>query len=108
MRAKDGTFVPRLVQVLRSSRDQTAVATGVDEGEDVVVSGVFLIDSEANLRGALQKMRGNAAQGSASPDAAGASGSAGNAGNVSGAATSAPAGPSGSASPSGGHSHDGK
>lgn len=67
VRAPDGSFVPRLVQVLRASRDQTAVAAGVDEGEDVVVSGVFLIDSEANLRGALQKMRSSAAAASSAP-----------------------------------------
>ena len=60
IRAADGSFVPRLVQVLRSSREQTAVATGVEEGEEVVVSGLFLIDSEANLRGALARMRKSA------------------------------------------------
>jgi Cu(I)/Ag(I) efflux system membrane fusion protein len=58
-RAADGSFVPRQVQVLRSSREQTAVASGVEEGEEVVVSGLFLIDSEANLRGALERMRKN-------------------------------------------------
>jgi len=57
IRASDGSFVPRRVQVLRSFREQTAVASGIEEGEDVVVSGLFLIDSEANLRGALERMR---------------------------------------------------
>ena len=57
VRAADGSFVPRLVQVLRSSREKTAIASGLDAGEDVVVSGLFLIDSEANLRGALDRMR---------------------------------------------------
>lgn len=60
-RAADGSFVPKQVQVLRSSRDKTAIASGLDAGEDVVVSGLFLIDSEANLRGALERMRNNAA-----------------------------------------------
>ncbi|MDR0882096.1 MAG: efflux RND transporter periplasmic adaptor subunit [Candidatus Adiutrix sp.] len=55
-RAADGSFVPKLVEVLRESRDQTAV-TGLEPGEEVVVSGLFLIDSEANLRGALERMR---------------------------------------------------
>ncbi|MDR1045991.1 MAG: efflux RND transporter periplasmic adaptor subunit [Candidatus Adiutrix sp.] len=57
IRAADGSFVPRPVQVLRSSREQTAIASGLEEGEEVVVSGLFLIDSEANLRGALARMR---------------------------------------------------
>ena len=58
IRTPDGSFVPKTVQVLRSSRDETAIASGLEEGEEVVVSGLFLIDSEANLRGALEKMRG--------------------------------------------------
>ena len=61
VRAADGSFVPRRVEVLRSSREQTAVASGLEEGEDVVATGLFLIDSEANLRGALEKMRANVA-----------------------------------------------
>lgn len=56
-RAADGSFVPKQVQVLRSSREQTAIASGLEEGDEVVVSGLFLIDSEANLRGALERMR---------------------------------------------------
>lgn len=56
-RAADGSFVPRRVQVLRSSREKTAIASGLEDGDDVVVSGLFLIDSEANLRGALERMR---------------------------------------------------
>ncbi|MDR2745425.1 MAG: efflux RND transporter periplasmic adaptor subunit [Desulfovibrio sp.] len=57
IRAADGSFAPRQVQVLRSAREKTAVLSGLDEGDDVVVSGLFLIDSEANLRGALDRMR---------------------------------------------------
>jgi Cu(I)/Ag(I) efflux system membrane fusion protein len=57
IRAADGSFIPRQVQVLRSSREKTAVAAGLEPGEEVVVSGLFLIDSEANLRGALDRMR---------------------------------------------------
>ena len=56
-RAADGSFVPKQVQVLRSSREKTAIASGLEAGEEVVVSGLFLIDSEANLRGALERMR---------------------------------------------------
>jgi Cu(I)/Ag(I) efflux system membrane fusion protein len=56
-RTPEGAFVPKTVQVLRSSRDRTAIAAGLEEGEEVVVTGLFLIDSEANLRGALDRMR---------------------------------------------------
>jgi Cu(I)/Ag(I) efflux system membrane fusion protein len=62
VRTADGAFVPRLVQVLRSSRDATAVLDGLEEGDEVVVSGLFLIDSEANLRGALDRMRADAGE----------------------------------------------
>jgi Cu(I)/Ag(I) efflux system membrane fusion protein len=59
-RAVDGGFVPKKVQVLRSSAEQTAIASGLEAGEEIVVSGLFLIDSEANLRGALERMRQDA------------------------------------------------
>ena len=61
-RAADGGFVPKIVRVMRYSRDKTALAEGLEEGEEVVVSGLFLIDSEANLRGALERMRRNKEQ----------------------------------------------
>lgn len=56
VRTPQGRFSPRRVQVLRSAPEQTALASGLSEGEEVVLSGLFLIDSEANLRGALQRM----------------------------------------------------
>lgn len=52
----DGRFVPKSIQVLHESRHQTGVA-GLNEGESIVVSGLFLIDSEANITGALERMR---------------------------------------------------
>ncbi|MDR3073538.1 MAG: efflux RND transporter periplasmic adaptor subunit [Deltaproteobacteria bacterium] len=73
-RAADGSFIPRRVRVLRSSQEKTAVSSGVEPGDEVVVSGLFLIDSEANLRGALERMRrdaqpGDAQSGDAQPGA---------------------------------------
>ncbi|MDR3362595.1 MAG: efflux RND transporter periplasmic adaptor subunit [Desulfovibrio sp.] len=62
VRLADGSFAPRQVHVLRSSREKTAVASGVEPGEEVVVTGLFLIDSEANLQGALNRMRRDNAQ----------------------------------------------
>ncbi|MDR1545704.1 MAG: efflux RND transporter periplasmic adaptor subunit [Deltaproteobacteria bacterium] len=56
VRAPDGTFVPKAVVVSGSAREETAVSAGLDEDDLVVVSGLFLIDSEANLAGALDRL----------------------------------------------------
>ncbi|SFE56556.1 membrane fusion protein, Cu(I)/Ag(I) efflux system [Phytobacter palmae] len=52
-----GRFVPKMVKVLHESQQQTGIGTGLNEGDTVVVSGLFLIDSEANITGALERMR---------------------------------------------------
>jgi Cu(I)/Ag(I) efflux system membrane fusion protein len=36
--------------------DRTAVLSGLEEGQQVVTSGQFLIDSEASLRGAFNRL----------------------------------------------------
>lgn len=54
---RDGLFVPKIIKVSHESHGQTSVATGLTEGESVVVNGLFLIDSEANISGALERMR---------------------------------------------------
>jgi Cu(I)/Ag(I) efflux system membrane fusion protein len=56
-RTGDGAFLPKLVATAGDSGGQTVVTRGLDEGDLVVVSGLFLIDSEANLTGALERMR---------------------------------------------------
>ncbi|HFK4760203.1 TPA: efflux RND transporter periplasmic adaptor subunit [Citrobacter farmeri] len=61
----EGRFVPKLVSVFQASQGVTAIRSGLDEGEKVVASGLFLIDSEANISGALDRMR--AQQPSATP-----------------------------------------
>ncbi|MEC5319062.1 efflux RND transporter periplasmic adaptor subunit [Brenneria populi subsp. brevivirga] len=53
----DGRFVPKAIDVLYESQRQTGIGAGLSEGESVVVSGLFLIDSEANISGALERMR---------------------------------------------------
>ena len=53
----EGRFVPKLVEVFHESQGVTAIRTGLTEGEKVVSSGLFLIDSEANITGALERMR---------------------------------------------------
>jgi membrane fusion protein, copper/silver efflux system len=52
----DGRFRPANVTVGDDREGLTEILTGLDEGEAVVVSGQFLIDSEANLRSVLGRM----------------------------------------------------
>ncbi len=53
---KDGAFQPVRVRTGRSSGGKTEILAGLQGGERVVVSGQFLIDSEASLSGALQRL----------------------------------------------------
>lgn len=53
----DGEFVPKKIHVLHESQHQAGIGGGLMAGESVVVNGLFLIDSEANISGALDKMR---------------------------------------------------
>lgn len=64
----EGRFVPKPVSVFQASQGVTAIRSGLSEGEKVVASGLFLIDSEANISGALDRMRTQ--QPSAMPDPA--------------------------------------
>ena len=52
----EGRFAPRRVVAGEESGDRIAIREGLAEGEDVVVAGQFLLDSEANLRAALQRL----------------------------------------------------
>ncbi len=52
----NGMFESRRVLVGIESGDRVAIRSGVDEGERVVVSAQFLIDSESNIDGALQRL----------------------------------------------------
>jgi Cu(I)/Ag(I) efflux system membrane fusion protein len=54
--AADDTFRAVHVQAGRSSEGVTEILAGLKGGERVVVSGQFLIDSEANLSGALERL----------------------------------------------------
>lgn len=51
-----GKFQARDVKTGISSGGQTEILEGLSQGEDVVINGQFLIDSESNLREALQKI----------------------------------------------------
>ncbi len=52
----DGRFVPVDIETGGESRGQTEILKGLESGQKVVVSGQFLIDSEASLRGASLRM----------------------------------------------------
>lgn len=52
----DGRFRPLAVRTGRSADGYTEILAGLRGGEKVVVSGQFLIDSEASLSGALERL----------------------------------------------------
>lgn len=52
----DETFRPVIVAAGRSSGGMTEILAGLKGGERIVASGQFLIDSEANLAGALGRL----------------------------------------------------
>ena len=53
----EGRFLPKRVTVAQEAQQQAAIAAGLTEGESVVTNGLFLIDSEASISGALARMR---------------------------------------------------
>lgn len=56
MMREDGSFAPVDVETGLESDGRTQIRQGLNEGQKVVVSGQFLIDSEASLRGATMRM----------------------------------------------------
>lgn len=67
-----GQYEPRTVQLGARLQDRVEILGGLQEGEEVVSSGVFLLDSESRLRasggqGASHAGHGGGAQGSPSP-----------------------------------------
>ncbi|RMH20397.1 MAG: efflux RND transporter periplasmic adaptor subunit [Acidobacteria bacterium] len=51
-----GRFAPREVVVGHEADGQTQILRGLEEGEEIVTSAQFLLDSESKLREAIQKM----------------------------------------------------
>ncbi|MDR1452330.1 MAG: efflux RND transporter periplasmic adaptor subunit [Helicobacteraceae bacterium] len=52
----EGYFVPKAVKIIAEAGGLTAIE-GLLEGESVVETGLFLIDSEANINGALDRLK---------------------------------------------------
>jgi Cu(I)/Ag(I) efflux system membrane fusion protein len=61
VRKTDGAFEPRDVSLGADQGDDTEVVSGLNEGDQVVASGQFLVDSEARLRSVLGNMAAPAA-----------------------------------------------
>lgn len=64
---EDGRFMPTDVTLGRDNGEEVEIRSGLSEGQRVVVSGQFLLDSEANLKSGLGRMGAEAAATSA-PD----------------------------------------
>ncbi len=54
----DNRFQPRVVTVAYESGQMAAISDGLAPGENVVVSGQFMLDSEASLRSELRRVSG--------------------------------------------------
>jgi Cu(I)/Ag(I) efflux system membrane fusion protein len=59
----EGRFAPVDVETGMESGGLTEIRRGVDAGQRVVVSGQFLIDSEASLKGTVTRMGAEATEG---------------------------------------------
>ncbi len=59
--ANESGYAPTEVQLGRQSGDNIEIRSGLSEGQRVVASGQFLIDSEASLSGALERLQASTA-----------------------------------------------
>ncbi len=55
--AGEGRFESRIVRAGMESGEWVEIIEGIEAGENVVVSGQFLIDSEANLKASMKRMQ---------------------------------------------------
>ncbi|MEM8962604.1 MAG: efflux RND transporter periplasmic adaptor subunit [Acidobacteriota bacterium] len=53
----DGRYAPREIRLGRQADGWVAIRDGLEVGESVVTSAQFLIDSESNLRAAIERLR---------------------------------------------------
>jgi Cu(I)/Ag(I) efflux system membrane fusion protein len=66
----EGGFIPAEVEIGREAAGRTEVLAGLAEGEEVVISGQFLLDSEASLSGLNIRPIGGAVRGKTDDPAA--------------------------------------
>ncbi len=66
----EGGFIPAEVEIGREANGQTEVLAGLAQGEKVVISGQFLLDSEASLSGLNVRPVGGAVHGETDDSAA--------------------------------------
>lgn len=59
---RNDAFLPIEVVTGREAGEMTEIVRGLERGAEVVVSGQFLIDSEASLTGMMQRLNANAPQ----------------------------------------------
>jgi RND family efflux transporter MFP subunit len=63
----EGRFTPREVRLGAEGNGRVEILSGLQAGEEVVTSAQFLIDSESNLREAIQKLLAARGAGSQPP-----------------------------------------
>ena len=56
---QEGYFEPRRIQTGFEGDGMVAVRSGLNEGETIVVSGNFLLDSESRLKAGIENTAGN-------------------------------------------------
>jgi membrane fusion protein, copper/silver efflux system len=78
VRKDNGSFEPREIRLGADLGDDLEVTQGVMEGEQVVASGQFLVDSEARLRSVLGSMSSSSTPPSPAPSASSAAPAAAN------------------------------
>ncbi|CAG9232028.1 TPA: efflux RND transporter periplasmic adaptor subunit [Burkholderia vietnamiensis] len=66
----DGRLQPATVTVGNDIGSETEVLSGLNDGDTVVASGQFLIDSEASLKSVLPRLEGGTGTGASAPAAA--------------------------------------
>ncbi|CAB3751194.1 efflux RND transporter periplasmic adaptor subunit [Paraburkholderia humisilvae] len=69
VRNSDGRLQPANVTIGNDVGNETEVLSGLNDGDTVVASGQFLIDSEASLKSVLPRLEGATASGAAAPAA---------------------------------------
>ena len=75
-RNSDGRLQPATVTIGNDVGNETEVLSGLSDGEQIVASGQFLIDSEASLKSILPRLEGSAGASPGAPAPASASSAA--------------------------------